>query len=284
LMRKQARSRVSSRSRKPRVRKQVAAVCYRMRKGGVEFLLVQTSGGRWIFPKGGVEPGMTHAQSAALEAFEEAGVHGRMERMPFARFNRRKPETSAQKPTRPDDAVTAHLCEVARLETPQESRRNPTWFSIEKAKLRLRQERHPELGAELARVVDRAASRIERLRLTSKVAPDAKSERRELAQTRKDALQEVAFEAADIANARGLAWMGAYAHHIRRQLAELRSFQDQYARSTRSLGENGKGLTRPMRRLTNGGVSPEMLKNVRFIDQIRPAAGNRIVAKSAKSR
>lgn len=283
-MLKQVKRKASSRTRKPRVRQQVAAVCYRLRKGGVEFLLVQTSGGRWIFPKGGVEPGMTHAQSAALEAFEEAGVHGRMERMPFARFNRRKPETSAQKPLRSDDAVTAHLCEVARLETPQESRRNPNWFSIEKAKLRLRQERHPELGAELARVVDRAASRIERLRLTSKFAPEMKSGKRELAQTRKDALQEVVFEAADIAVSRGLAWMSVYAHHIRRQLAELRSFQDQYSRSTRNLGENGKGRIGPMRRLTNGSVSPEMLKNVRFIDQIRPAAGNKTVAKSAKSR
>src|SRR5580658_7694267 len=46
-------------------RQQVAAVCYRMAKRGIEFLLVQTRGGRWIFPKGGVERGLTYAQSAA---------------------------------------------------------------------------------------------------------------------------------------------------------------------------------------------------------------------------
>src|SRR5271169_3005360 len=56
---------------------QVAAVCYRRRGGNIEFLLVKTGKGRWIFPKGSVEPGLTHAQAAALEAFEEAGVHGR---------------------------------------------------------------------------------------------------------------------------------------------------------------------------------------------------------------
>ena len=67
---------------------QVAAVCYRIRKRGIEFLLIQTRGGRWIFPKGGVESGLTHAQSAALEAFEEAGVHGRMEEIPFTRYFR----------------------------------------------------------------------------------------------------------------------------------------------------------------------------------------------------
>src|SRR5580658_6607097 len=80
-------------SRLPQGRQQVAAVCYRIGKRGIEFLLVQTRSGRWIFPKGGVEPGLTHAQSAALEAFEEAGVHGRMETVAFARYSRseRKP-------------------------------------------------------------------------------------------------------------------------------------------------------------------------------------------------
>src|SRR5271154_2242369 len=74
-------------------RQEVAAVCYRMGKRSVEFLLVQTRGGRWIFPKGGVESGLTQAQSAALEAMEEAGVHGRMEELPFARYFRRRRET-----------------------------------------------------------------------------------------------------------------------------------------------------------------------------------------------
>src|SRR5579863_8048135 len=64
----------------------VAAVCYRINGNGIEFLLVQTRGGRWTFPKGHVEPGLTHAQSAALEAHEEAGVHGRMEEVSFSRY------------------------------------------------------------------------------------------------------------------------------------------------------------------------------------------------------
>ena len=46
-------------------REQVAAVCYRFGERGLEFLLVQTRGGRWTFPKGGAEPGLTHAQAAA---------------------------------------------------------------------------------------------------------------------------------------------------------------------------------------------------------------------------
>ena len=138
----------------------VAAVCYRIRPNGIQFLLVQTRGGRWTFPKGSVEPGLTHAQSAALEAFEEAGVHGRMEEAHFTRYLHRKHRSTA------NITVNAHLCEVSRLETPPEPGRSRTWFSAEKAKERLRDGRKPEHGTELARVVDRAAQRILQLQKT----------------------------------------------------------------------------------------------------------------------
>ena len=146
---------------------QVAAVCYRVRAGVIEFLLVQTGKGRWIFPKGSVEPGLTHAQAAALEAFEEAGVHGRMEETSFTRYLRRKrpkARNSAEKSNRKELAVNAHLCEVLRLVPPQEPNRNPSWFSAEKAKRRLQEDRAPDFGTELAGVVVRAVARIQRLR------------------------------------------------------------------------------------------------------------------------
>jgi 8-oxo-dGTP pyrophosphatase MutT (NUDIX family) len=146
---------------------QVAAVCYRVRGGVIEFLLVQTRKGRWIFPKGSVEPGLTHAQAAALEAFEEAGVHGRMEEACFTRYLRRKrpgARNSAAKSNRKELAVNAHLCEVMRLVAPQEPNRNPSWFSAEKAKRRLQEDRAPDFGTQLAGVVDRAVARIQRSR------------------------------------------------------------------------------------------------------------------------
>lgn len=147
---------------------QVAAVCYRLRGGVIEFLLVQTHKGRWIFPKGSVEPGLTHAQAAALEAFEEAGVHGRMEEASFTRYIRRRRGDRRSSTARSGEpAVNAHLCEVMRLVPPQELDRNPTWFSADKAKRRLREERTPDFGAELARVVDCAVSRIQRRRRAS---------------------------------------------------------------------------------------------------------------------
>jgi 8-oxo-dGTP pyrophosphatase MutT (NUDIX family) len=139
----------------------VAAVCFRIRAGMIEFLLVQTRGGRWTFPKGNVEPGLTTAQAAALEAFEEAGVHGRMEEVSFVSYVRPK---NGGKAGDIELLVTAHLCEVLWLDSPQESGRNPAWFSPERAKRRLRENRSGGYGRELARVVDQAARRIKLLR------------------------------------------------------------------------------------------------------------------------
>lgn len=211
------RSRVSQ-LRKLQECEQVAAVCYRVRGEGIEFLLVQTRGGRWTFPKGSAEPGLTHAQAAALEAFEEAGVHGRMEHAAFARYVRRKRGGKCS-------AVLAHLCEVLRLSPPQESRRNPTWFSPEKAKRRLREDRSPEDGVELARVVDRAVTRIQALRREAATGGDAlENTGPQSGPSQKDALQRVQFEAGDGAHIRGrmdVTTGASIVQYVRRQRADL---------------------------------------------------------------
>ncbi|MFC6583776.1 NUDIX hydrolase [Sulfitobacter aestuariivivens] len=54
------------------MRTQFAALCYRVKKGKVQVLLVTSRGTkRWIVPKGWPMDGKTPAQSAALEAWEE---------------------------------------------------------------------------------------------------------------------------------------------------------------------------------------------------------------------
>lgn len=137
-------------------RQQVAAVCFRILSTGVEFLLVNTRRNRWTFPKGGVEPGLTYAQSAAIEAYEEAGVHGRIEEAAFAQYKNGKLRNGERQ------EIYAHLCEVLRLGEPEELNRNPTWFPPAKAKRRLAEGRTTENASELARVVDRAVARIRR--------------------------------------------------------------------------------------------------------------------------
>lgn len=57
--------------------RQAGALPYAVVEGRLAFLLITTRRtGRWIFPKGGIEPGMNPWESAALEAVEEAGVTG----------------------------------------------------------------------------------------------------------------------------------------------------------------------------------------------------------------
>ncbi|MBV9609480.1 MAG: NUDIX domain-containing protein [Acidobacteria bacterium] len=127
----------------------------------IEFLLVQTRRGRWTFPKGGVDAGMTRAQAAAMEALEEAGAYGRIEETWFTRYCHRKGGGAGSMSA--ESIVHAHLCEVLRQGLPDERDRNPTWFPVERAKRRLREDRADDAGDELARVVDRAVARIRRL-------------------------------------------------------------------------------------------------------------------------
>src|SRR5215469_14269985 len=122
---------LTSRSRALPRREVVAAVCYRIVGSEIEFLLVQTRRGRWTFPKGGVDAGMTRAQAAAMEALEEAGAYGRIEENWFVRYYHRK-STQLQDGNSAESIVYAHLCDVLRQGPPDEADRNPTWFPAER--------------------------------------------------------------------------------------------------------------------------------------------------------
>ena len=195
--------RVSS-IRKLSKREQVAAVCYRVRNE-IEFLLVRTRGrGRWTFPKGGVELGLTPAQVAALEAFEEAGVHGRIEQTSFARYVSRKSGKSKRGCLPTELIVHAYLCEVQRLAKPKEPGRDRTWFSAEEARQQLRQGRDRNGALALANVIEKAILRIEHLqREYGSASRRTRYDGRERFarwmvekdSAEKDALQKVQFEA-----------------------------------------------------------------------------------------
>lgn len=58
---------------------QVAALCYRGGRGATEVLLITSRDtGRWVIPKGWPIEGISPAESALREAYEEAGVRGRI--------------------------------------------------------------------------------------------------------------------------------------------------------------------------------------------------------------
>lgn len=140
----------------PSGRLHVAAVCYRVRESQIEFLLVRTQSGKWTFPKGGVDNDPTLAAAARREAYEEAGVRGTVDHLPFASYRHRK----SRAPKHQEVDVAAHLCRVARVEPALEPDRQPTWFSFDAARKRVRENRRPKYAAELDRVLLEARRRI----------------------------------------------------------------------------------------------------------------------------
>lgn len=66
---------------------QFGALPYAMVDGQLVVLLITSRGrGQWIFPKGGLITGKTPWDSAASEAFEEAGVEGEIEQVPIGSY------------------------------------------------------------------------------------------------------------------------------------------------------------------------------------------------------
>ncbi|MFB8796026.1 MAG: NUDIX hydrolase [Microcoleus sp.] len=58
---------------------QSGVIPYRIQNGKIEVMLITSSGGkRWVIPKGLIEPEMTPEDSAAKEAWEEAGLLGQV--------------------------------------------------------------------------------------------------------------------------------------------------------------------------------------------------------------
>ena len=67
--------------------RQSGVVALRRRAGAPQVLLVTSARGkRWVVPKGIVEKGHSPARSAAKEAWEEAGVTGRVGRRMLGRY------------------------------------------------------------------------------------------------------------------------------------------------------------------------------------------------------
>ena len=70
---------------------QSGVLAYRRGAGGIEVVLITSRRRRrWVIPKGVVERSLTPAESAAKEAFEEAGVTGPLDPRPVGRYDYRK--------------------------------------------------------------------------------------------------------------------------------------------------------------------------------------------------
>ena len=144
---------------------QVAAVCYRRRNSHAEFLLVNTNGGgKWTFPKGAPEDGLSHSQAAEREAREEAGAIGIIEPRHFHIYVHSK-GVFWQPGGVQEYVVKAFLMEVQQARRPEESFRNPTWFDPDQARVILAKGREVKYARELQAVVDRALEHLGASRL-----------------------------------------------------------------------------------------------------------------------
>ena len=111
---------------------QSAILPYRLRKTGPEFLLITSIGsGRWVLPKGYINSNMTPRQSAIKEAFEEAGINGRVPKTSFGIYTYSKKD----EPGVPHYQVEVFIMRVISvLNTwPEELRRTREWMSPKKA-------------------------------------------------------------------------------------------------------------------------------------------------------
>lgn len=128
-------------------RAQFGALCWRMHRGRVEVLLITSRDtGRWVIPKGWPIAGKTPAQSAAQEAWEEAGVTGEGDEVALGLYAYDK--TRKAKEALPC-VVSVYPLRVDALAKrfPERKERRRRWFATEKAAKLVAE---PELRAMLA--------------------------------------------------------------------------------------------------------------------------------------
>jgi 8-oxo-dGTP pyrophosphatase MutT (NUDIX family) len=120
--------------------KQVAALCWRVthRNGhGLEVLLITSlNSKRWIVPKGWPESELGPAENAAREAFEEAGVTGKISAQPIGSYHYLK--------ERKDGGGVPCSVEVFALavtkqldDWPEKNARELAWLPVDQAVVRV---------------------------------------------------------------------------------------------------------------------------------------------------
>lgn len=119
---------------------QVAALCWRTGTKGRRVLLVRSSRGRWILPKGWPIDGMTDAQAAKLEAWEEAGVKkGKISKAPIGYYSAEKRFDGGEVAPCIIDVYELAVSEMTK-NYPERGARDRCWVSFKKAR-KLVQER-----------------------------------------------------------------------------------------------------------------------------------------------
>lgn len=119
--------------KRPETRKQYAALPWRHAGAGLEVLLISSRDtGRWVIPKGWPIKGLTPAETAAREAFEEAGLGGMVSKRPIGQFEYGKRiDNGVVQPCRVEVFGLEQM--VQHQEWPEQGLRRLQWFSVAEA-------------------------------------------------------------------------------------------------------------------------------------------------------
>jgi 8-oxo-dGTP pyrophosphatase MutT (NUDIX family) len=112
---------------------QVAALPFRKRRGRMEILLITSrETKRWVIPKGWPMEGRTDYNAAKQEAYEEAGVKGRIGRMELGHYMYNKRLNSGELGT---CRTVVYPLEVEKIlgNWPEKKQRVRSWFGVEEA-------------------------------------------------------------------------------------------------------------------------------------------------------
>jgi 8-oxo-dGTP pyrophosphatase MutT (NUDIX family) len=129
----------------------VAGLCLREQDGELEVLLVRSSAGRWIFPKGHREPGEPPWYAAGRETWEEAGWASQPQEKAIGTYRTEK-----------GDLVTGFLLtEPERTGGRPEEGREPIWVTVETAKAMLINTHGALIGLEMSVLLNLAVRRYQ---------------------------------------------------------------------------------------------------------------------------
>ena len=112
---------------------QIGALCLRDGQDGPEVMMVKSSRGRWIIPKGWPEDGQTDAETAKSEAWEEAGVlKGKVSKAPIGGYLTEKRYDDGR---RVPCHVSVYQIDVRKTvkHYPEASLRKRKWMKLNKA-------------------------------------------------------------------------------------------------------------------------------------------------------
>lgn len=121
--------------------------------GAVEILLITSRDtGRWVVPRGNPIPGKSPAESAAQEAYEEAGIIGPVEPAGIGHYSYEKRRRLGLSVPAVVHLFRMDVAEV-RDDWPEKGQRQRRWFSAEEAAAAVHE-------AELGRIIRRTSRNL----------------------------------------------------------------------------------------------------------------------------